>query len=268
MSPIPPGPRRVRRLFIVAPLLALVAAALPTPAMALGDYVGFEPAPWAQSLEATATIDSGGTPGTSFDFNDTLGVDENDTAKMGRLWFRLKKNRLSIDFADIANSGSSTLTQNVTFNGNTYTASETVATDFGVQLLQARYRYSFVDLKVVEIGAGVGLTLAQIDMRLDGSTTGITTLNEDVPIPTLHAAVTFKPLPGFHIRAEADALGVAVSGNDVNIRDARLQLEYYFAHFFGLYAGYRSFRFDVKSDDFGTVDATFKGPYFGLGVKF
>ncbi|MBI4241102.1 MAG: hypothetical protein HY613_05245 [Candidatus Rokubacteria bacterium] len=54
----------------------------------------------------------------------------------------------------------------------------------------------------------------------------------------------------------------------MDILDARLQIEYYFAHVFGLFGGYRTYRFNLEADDFGVVDSTSDGPYFGLGLKF
>ena len=112
------------------------------------------------------------------------------------------------------------------------------------------------------------LNLAQIDMRMDSLASGLTTLDEDIPFPTVNAAFIIKAAPGFRIRTEADVMSVTVSGNKVDILDARLQAEYYFAHFVGLFAGYRTYSFDVEADDFGLVDAEFDGIYAGLGVKF
>ncbi len=262
-----PSLSRLRVLSILS--LALVAVlAFPTPARAVGDYVGFEGAPWAQSFDGEAAIDSGSTAGTTIDFNSTLGLGDREAAPAGRVWFRLGKSRLILDFADSSRTGSEVLTQSYTFNGNTYSASENVDSSLDMTLLQGQYRYSIVDMKVVEFGFGVGFNVAQINMELNGSSTGLTTFDEDVPFPTGTVALIVKPFPGFHIRGEVNGVAIDVGGNAVDIFDARLQVEYYFLHSFGIFGGYRSFSFDVDANDFGHVESSFKGPYLGLGLKF
>ncbi len=256
------------RLLLSVPVALIAALAFPAPAHAIGDYIGVEAAPWLQDFSATGAIGNT-TPGTEIDFANTLGLDDSTTAASGRVWVRLfKKSRFVFDYADSSQNGSSVLTATLDFNDTTFSAGETINTGLDLTLLQAKYRYSFVNLKVVEVGAHLGANLAQINMRLDGSLTGLTTLDEDVPFPTVGGTVIVKPFPGFHIRAEVDGVGIAASGNEIDMLDARLQVEYYFLHSFGIFAGYRMFEFEIDSDDFGRVDSSFEGVYAGLGLKF
>jgi hypothetical protein len=255
------------RVLAILPLALLATLAFPAPALALGDYVGVEVAPWFQSFSGGARIDKGSTSGTDFDFKDDFGLENRDTSPTAGVWFRLGKSHLMFDYADSSRTGSNTLSTPITFNGVTYGASTAVDSTLDLTLLKARYRYSFINLKVVEFGAGLGLNLAKIKSSLDDGTTS-TTLDENVPFPTVNAALIIKPFPGFHIRTEVDGLSVDVSGNSVTIYDARVQLEWYFFHALGVNAGYRQFRFDVDANDFGHVESTFKGPFVGVGLKF
>ncbi len=256
------------RALLALPLALLALVSFPGETLALGDYVGVEAAPWFQGFQGSAAIDGNTMPGTSFDFRDTLGLDDTDAAPSGRVWVRwLNKSHFVFDYADSSRSGTGVLSATLDFNDTSYSVGETVTSDLDLNLLQAKYRYSFLKLKVVEVGVHTGLNLAQVDMRLMGSSSGLTTLSEDVPFPTAGGTLIVKPLPGFHIRAELDGMAVTVSGNEIDILDARLQIEYYFMHSFGIFAGYRSFRFDVVSDDFGSVNSTFDGAYIGLGLK-
>ena len=255
------------RLVLVVAAFVVLPGLAPADALALGDWVGVEPQLWRHSFHGSAAIDDGGAAGTTFDFQDTLGIEEDDSARAARVWFRLGKSRLFLDFADSSRDGSATLGADLDFHGVTFNSGETMTTDLDVRLIEATYRYTF-NLKLVEFGVGAGLNLAQFDMELVGSSTGTEQFDEKVPYPTLSAAVALKPFPGFHIRAEVNGVSVKVSGNDVDILDARAQIEYYFAHVVGLYAGYRSYRFNIDAEDFGLVDATAKGPYFGFGLKF
>jgi len=268
MTSIRPTPRPLARNLVLAALGLTVALAFPSPARALGDIVGGEAAPWFQGFSGSARIDKGSMAGTNFDFKSDLGLDNRDTSPMGRVWFRLGKSHLIFDYSDSSRTGRNTISKDITFNGTTYTATDTVDSRLDLKLYKTTWRFSFVNLKVVEFGAGLGFNAAKIDAQLDSTSAGSTRLNQTVPFPTVNASLIVKPFPGFHIRTELDGLSVDVSGNKVTIYDARVQLEWYFLHAFGVQAGYRQFRFDVNANDFGHVESTFKGPYVGLGVKF
>jgi hypothetical protein len=257
----------LRRASFAFALGLVLALAVPAPASALGDFVGVETSLWRQGLDGTARIHDGSGGGTTFDFRGTFGIEENDTAKVGRVWFRLGKSRLFFDYSDTSRGGSTVLSAPVVFHGTTYIPTETVTSDLDFTLLQGAYRYTF-DFKLVEFGVGLGLNIAQVGMVLNGSTAGKETLDENIPYPTVSAALAIKPFPGFHIRAEANGMSVGVGGNSVDILDARVQVEWYIAHVLGLFAGYRSYRFNLEAEDFGVVDSTSDGPYFGLGLKF
>ena len=250
------------------PLALVLAFAAPSPARALGDWVGVEASIWRQNQDGQASIDGSLVTGTTFDFQDTLDLEKSDSSKMGRVWFKMGKVRLILDYLDSSREGSKTLTQSFLFNGTPYVATEDVDSSLDLKLMQAQVRFTLADLKLVDVGVGIGLNQAQINMVMDGSISGRTTLDEKVPYPTLAAAVTIKPFPGFHIRAEASGLKVNVSGTRVNVLDARLQIEAYVAHVLGFFAGYRTYRLDVDDQDFGSVENTFKGPYAGIGLKF
>src|SRR6266699_2953204 len=104
-------------------LVALVA--FPTPARALGDYVGVEAAPWFQGLDGKVAIDKSSTQGTLIDLKSDLGLENRDTTPMGRVWLRFGKSRLIFDYDDSSRTGSHVLSQSVTFNGTTYGGGET-----------------------------------------------------------------------------------------------------------------------------------------------
>jgi hypothetical protein len=93
-------------------------------------------------------------------------------------------------------------------------------------------------------------------------------VDRSLPFPTVAAGVVIKPLPAFHIRLEGDGVSATVSGDHIRFVDWRAQVEWYFLHFFGVVAGYRSIDADVRTESDGEVDIQYKGPYAGLGVKF
>ena len=264
-------PRRLTLLSLLAsslPLALVMLMATPTPALALGDWIGVEGSFWHQSQDGKASVDGNILSGTTFDFQDTIGLDKNDNPTMGRVWFRLTKTRLIFDYFDSSRSGSTTLGQSFVFNDTFYAAGQNLKSDLNLKLLQGQFLISVLDLKVVDVGVGLGVNQAKIKMDLNGSVSGQSSLDESVPYPTVAAHVTIKPIPTFHIKTELNGMRATVSGTHVDIIDARLQIEWYVAHVLGFFAGYRQFRFDVVDQDFGSVENTFKGPYAGIGLKF
>ena len=250
------------------PLALAIVIATPTPALALGDWIGVEGSFWHQSQDGKASIDGNVLGGTTIDFQDTLGLDKNDNPTMGRVWFRLTKTRLILDYFDSSRSGSTTLNQSFVFNDTLYPAGQNLRSDLNLKLLQGQFLISVADLKLVDVGVGFGVNQAKIKMDLNGSVSGRSSLDQNVPYPTVAAHVTIKPIPTFHIKAELNGMRATVSGTHVDIIDARLQVEWYVAHVLGFFGGYRQFRFDVVDKDFGSVENTFKGPYAGIGLKF
>ncbi|OLD64050.1 MAG: hypothetical protein AUI47_07565 [Acidobacteria bacterium 13_1_40CM_2_68_5] len=260
---------RRKVVYPILPLAFVVLFAAPTPAHALGDWIGVEGAFWHNSQSGSASIDGDVFGGTSVDFQDTLDLDRTDNSKMGRVWFHWGKSRLFLDYFDASRKGSTTLTQSFFFNDTLYTAGQVVASDLDVKLLQAQYRFTLADLKLADVSLGLVLNQAKVNMQLDnGLPGGRTTFDKSVPYPTVAAAVTLKPVPGFHIRVEANGVKLNIGGTRVSVLDARAQAEVYVAHVLGFFAGYRTFHMAADDKDFGSVDNTFKGPYAGLGLKF
>jgi hypothetical protein len=265
-------PRTPRHLpsFVLASLLPALVLTLAAPrsAFALGDFIGAEGSYWHQSQDGSAQIDGDILGGTNIDFQDTLGLARTDNTVTGRVWFRWSKTRLVFDYFDSSRTGDTTLSQTFTFNDRIYTAGQNLQSDLDVKHTEGKLLFSVVDLKLVDVGVGFGLNQAKIKLDLNGSISGQASLDQSVPYPTLAAYVTVKPAPGFHLKAELEGVQARVAGTQVDILDARVQVEMYIAHVLGFFAGYRQYRFDVTDNDFGSFNNTFKGPFVGLGVKF
>jgi hypothetical protein len=263
------SPAAVRRGAVVAASFAVLLFGAPRPAFALADWFGIELSALENHPDGTAAIEDNDVPGTTFDVRDTLGVTDDDTSTQARAWFRWgKRNRLFFDYFDANHEGNAGLSQPLVFHGATFNAGEEVDTKMQMELIQARYRYHFINLKVFEFGLGFGVNQASLKMDLTGTTTPTESLDESVPFPSVAGGLVIKPLPGLHIRAEADWFSGSEGGDKADFFDYRAQIEWYFLHFFGVFGGYRNVHFDVTTEDFGHADLTYAGPYAGLGVKF
>jgi hypothetical protein len=263
--------RRITPLSIVwscLPLALAMILATPTATFAIGDWIGVEGSMWRQTQDGTASIDGDILGGTTIDFQDTLGLEADDDTLMGRVWFRFGRTHINLDYFDSERGGDTILTQSFTFNDTVYTAGQAMSSDLRLKLYQAHFLFSIINVKVVDFGLGFGANQADVDMALDGSVSGLTTLEESVPYPTLAGYITIKPAPAFHIKAEVTGVKGDMSGTHVDVLDGRAQIELYVAHVLGFFAGYRQFHFEVEDEGFGSIDNTFKGPYAGIGLKF
>ena len=139
------------------PLALVLVFAVPSPARALGDWVGVEGNVWRQNQDGSASID-GSVTGTTFDFQNTLDLEKSDSSKMGRVWFKMGKVRLIFDYLDSSRSGSKTISQSFLFNDTLYTLGENVRSDLDLKLLQAQFRFTLADLKMVDVETQVAYT--------------------------------------------------------------------------------------------------------------
>src|SRR5262245_24031444 len=259
--------RRITLLSVVwscLPLALAMILATPTATFAVGDWIGVEGSMWRQSQDGTASIDGDILGGTTIDFQDTLGLEKNDDTLMGRVWFRFGRTHLNFDYFDSERTGDTILSQSFVFNDTVYTAGQALSSDLQVKLYQAHFLFSVINVKVVDFGLGLGANKADVTMDLDGSVSGQTTLEESIPYPTLAGYITIKPAPGFHIKAEVTGVKGDMSGTHVDVLDGRAQIEIYFAHVLGFFAGYRQFHFEVEGEGLGTIEHTFKGPHAGM----
>src|SRR3989442_9825572 len=118
------------------PLALAIVIATPTPALALGDWIGVEGSFWHQSQDGKASIDGSILNGTTIDFQDTLGLDKTDNPTMGRVWFRLTKTRLIFDYFDSSRSGSTTLGQTFVFDDTLYTTGHSLQRNVNLKVLR------------------------------------------------------------------------------------------------------------------------------------
>lgn len=215
------------------------------------------------SIAGTVTGDAG-----EFDLEKDLALDDSEdfTGEVALQWGR---SRLSFNYLPISFSGTGTLNQDVTFNGETYNINNRVKSELDIDLYDIGYTYYWLNLDDLPTRFQLGLELAVKITDVDVSVTNLTgtvfTESESVtvPIPTIGARTRI---------ALADFLGITgrigyLEFNDNHFLDAEAQLEYSPLPTLGLYAGVRIFDLKVDEDDVN-VETEFSGPFGGLMVRF
>jgi len=254
--------RRILQVVTVAAgVLLMAGGAIAAP----GFEVGARGAYWFPRLTGGARTNAIGD--TRFDFKDTLGVtDEN--IPFGEAFLRLGSTTLRVGYARIAFDGNKTLSDNVTFNGTTYLASENVISRLDMKMLDGEVQFDFLRPDVGVAGFNIGLLLkvkyvdGQVELR--SVSQGATAKEFKAPIPMLGAGAGVGFLKDM-VRVDARAAGIAYSGN--HLYDADAYASFAPLPFVRIQGGYRYI--DLKIDKDGTL-ASFRlsGPYVGAQLSF
>jgi outer membrane protein len=253
--------RRILRIVFVAAGFLLLAGSA---SAASGFEVGARGAYWFPKL--TGSAQTNGTGDTRFDFKDTLGVgDEN--VPFGEAFLRFGNTTLRVGYSQLNFDGNKTLTDNVTFNGMTFSVTENVISSLDMKMLDGEVQFDFLRPDVGVTGFNLGLLLkvryvdGQVELR---STTQTETKDFKAPIPMLGAAAGVGFIKNM-IRVDARASGIAYSGN--HLYDVDAYASFAPLPFVRIQGGYR--HIDLKIDEDDTL-ASFKlsGPYLGAQLSF
>jgi outer membrane protein len=165
--------------------------------------------------------------------------------------------------ADISDSQNSTLNRSITYNNQTFNASERVSSEYQLDYTEATLYYSPWET-VAKID--IGLTARQIDAKFaieSRDNNQSESVAAEATLPMIHAGVRADlPLTGFYVDGQVDA--VSYDGN--SLTDLKAAVGWQSDFLLGVEAGYR--RMALTLDDVEDLDADFNlgGPYLALSV--
>lgn len=165
--------------------------------------------------------------------------------------------------AGISDEQDSTLRDGVTYNGQPYSASTDVTSEYQLDYTEATLYYAPWEIVAKP---KIGITARRLDMKFmiqnrDG--TNRQSVEATQTLPMIHAGVRADlPLTGLYVRGEADA--VSYAGN--SLTDATAALGWRSDFNLGLELGYR--RMNLTLDDVSDIDADFNlgGPFLSLSL--
>lgn len=142
------------------------------------------------SYDTVARADArDGIVGTSVRFEDTLGLRERGSLPMlDATWRIAGKHRIEASYLDLQRDATQTLTASVTWEGQTYSASTRVKSQFDSQILAVSYLYSPYRTKDTELSAGLGVHTAKFTAGVarDGvSVASSGTVSARAPLPVV-----------------------------------------------------------------------------------
>ena len=253
----------MRRFPVVLAVLLLMAA---VPAQADSGFEGgVRGMYWFPSLSANIKTTSGGVTG-EFDAKKDLGVGD-ESFPSGEAFVRYGRFHLRVGYTPVSFDGSKRITDNVTFNGQTFLVSDNVITKLDLKMLDGEIQIDILrpDFEAVSFNLGLILKVKYIDGKAElRSTAKAESKNFQVPVPMVGIAAGAGFLKNM-LRVDVRATGIAYSNN--HLYDGDVFLSFIPIPYCSMQGGYRIIDLNVDTDD---VVAKFKmnGPYVGAQLSF
>ena len=215
-------------------------------------------------LEASGDV---GVGGDVVDIEDDLGIDDDD-GFFAEAALQLGAFRLFTSYQPISFSGSTVLTRDIDFNGETFVEGSSIDSDLDIDIYEGGLAWFLINLddQPVRIQFGPEVAVKYIDTKVEVRDRALGLQESEsvgVPIPSLGARARI---------AFADYLGVVgrvgyLSYDGNSLTDIDVQVEYSPIPLVGIYAGYRYLDMDIDEDDL-LLDAEFSGPHAGALIRF
>ncbi len=245
--------------------LSLLLAVLLLPASSLAFEVGARGYYWFPSLDGTVKVEESGI-GTTIDFDKDLGIDDEDYPSV-EAFVGLGKHHLSLTYTGIDYSGKETLTRDINFAGETYSAGALVTSAIQYTMIDLHYQYDLLDLENILGGLSLGgvFQVKYLDGEVSLKTTGIDE-EEDftLPIPMLGVNLHLGILADI---LEARLRGTAIGYSGDTIYELMADISWTPFPFMDIHGGYKTFVIDIDEDDV-VFDYDMSGPYVALTVSF
>ena len=241
---------------------AVIGMAMPAQAFEIG-VRGYY---WFPSFSGNVKVDAAGLSGTDIDFENDLGMDEEDYPVI-EAFLGAGNHHLSAAYYKADYSGTATLTRNINFNGVTFPVGALTASSLEYDAYDVMYWYDIINLENFLAGGSLGIVgrVEVFDGDIAIQTTGLDQrVSFTAPIPQLGL--------NFHVGVLADILelrllgtGMAIGGGTVF--DGLAELSLTPIPFIDIHGGYRAFTIDADIDDV-EFDYNTSGPYVALTVGF
>lgn len=246
--------------------LSLLFLVLLLPVSSLAFEIGARGYYWFPSLDGTVKVDEATIVGTTIDFDEDLGIEDEDYPSV-EVFVGGGNHHLSFTYTDIDYSGRKTLTRQIIFGGKTYQVSDLVTSSIQYKMMDFCYQYDFLNLENVLGGFSLGgvFQVKYLDGSVSLKTTGIDEKEDfTLPIPMvglkLHMGILAQIL-------QVRLRGTAISYSESTIYELMGDISWTPLPFVDIHGGYRKFVIDIDEDDL-TFDYDMSGPYAGIAVSF
>jgi len=247
----------------ITPVVSVVALLLSAPLQA--DFIGVQigASSWTPDYSGDFSLD-GSSSGTTIDIEDDLGFDDESHSSV---WIKIEHPvpvlpNIKITSSDLDASSSDTLTRDIVYDDETFSASADVDTRFDMSNTEFTLYYELLDNW---INFDAGLSVRQYD-GVSKIRTSSNSAKEDldfaVPLLYLDARIDL-PLTGFFVDSTLNTISV----DDNSITETMVGVGYESDFGLGGRLGYRSLDLEFDEDDLD-VDLEFEGTYLNVFYHF
>jgi len=246
-------------------IAALVVLILLTSAPLRADFVGLQigTSSWTPDYSGSFALD-GSASGTDIDIEDDLGFDDESHSS---LWIKIEHPvpvlpNIRIVSSDLDASASNTLTRDIIYDDETFSASTDVDTRFDMSNTEFTLYYELLD-NWINLDAGMSVRRYDGVSRIRTSTSSAEEdLDFTVPLLYLDARIDL-PFTGFFVDSTLNSISV----DDSSITETMVGVGYESDFGLGGRLGYRSLDLEFDEDDLD-VDLEFEGTYLNLFYHF
>lgn len=214
------------------------------------DVVGFSIGASYWAPELSGDISSSG--GEDIDLSDDLDLDDPTTSSVALVLEHPVPMLPNLRYQNIEldSDGRNQLDGNISFEGQTYTAGETVRSDFDMSHDDIVLYYEVLD-NWVNLDIGVDVKRFDGEVSIAGSTnTTRSSVDIDETIPLLYLSARFDlPFSGFYLGADLSSLSL----DDSSVDDLTIVIGYHSESGLGLEGGLRTFSLEL--DDVEDLDS-------------
>lgn len=233
-------------------------------------WVELEVRGWAPSLRGTVQSSSTSVIGSNLSLGDTLGVDTSRQFVWPKATLHFAKNhRIWASYLDMQFAGDKTLSQSITFGGQTFNATESVHSELNFKEIAAGYQYDW--LKFSKFASNLNLQVHYLDIaaRLRSNVVGTVSESVKAPIPTIGGGLQVWPVHWLKLHGDFNFFKLGVSGFKGEMIDSQAALTVSPKEWIGASIGYRYYRIIARDTESGDrADWLQHGPYVSVMLRF
>jgi len=211
---------------------------------------------------------SSGRAGTPIDFVGQFSIEDTRFREFRVVLKAAPKHKLRYSTVPIKYSGSATLTQSITFQGQTFSAGVPATAELKWTLMRFGYEWDLISTNMGFAGVFADLKYNKMNAQLSADPpVGTQTFERNVAVPTIGGIGRAYLSQFTSVTGEFTALKLNRSSLNAKVYDFDVYGTANFGRYIAVQVGYRSLTVDYIVDD-DTGNLKMKGPYIGGVLRF
>jgi hypothetical protein len=213
--------------------------------------------------------------GTSLDFEDTFGFDDEKVFHGTVKWRFLQRHKLHAMYFNSDRTARDRIEREIRFGDDTFPLAADVTAEFEFDIIELAYEYAFVHHERYEIGASLGIHNVGLRLGLgttitSGGASGSVSVEErvktDAPLPVFGLQGTWRLAPSLFLQLHGQYFKLKFGDYDGDIQDYGVGALWQFSRHVGVGASYNVFRTEVDASDANNFQGQLRWKYDGAQV--